>query len=227
MLSVGDVQTHVRLLVKRTPWLYRPAKRLTGRGAPDHLCDRATDLCIDGYPSSGNSFSFAVLCLANRNIRIAHHCHSVANFRLALAYGVPAICLIRRPEDAIASRLARFEGNARSAVLEYVGFYDFVLRHIDDLTIVTFEEVTQHTGVFLDRMARATNLAFDVADIGQLREAATGYMTRWTEENAEPDNISLPRAARDDAKARIRDDIRATPPFCDAQMLWQRILRSP
>ena len=224
MLSVvGDVQIHARLFVKRTPWLYRPAKRLTGRGAPDHLSDRATDLCIEGYPSSGNSFSFAVLCLANPKIRIAHHCHSVANFQLALSYGVPAVCLIRRPEDAIASRVARFEGRIRSAILEYVSFYDFVFARLDELTVVTFDEVTRHTDVFLDRVARATGLPFDVGDIEQLRNSAADYMTRWTAQNAKPENISLPRTARDRAKAAIRDEIIGTEPFGKARLLWREI----
>jgi hypothetical protein len=223
MLSVADMPTQARLFVKRTPWLYRPAKRLTGRGAADHLCDRATDLCIEGYPSSGNSFSFAVLCRANGGLRIAHHCHSVANFQLAFDYGIPAVCLIRRPEDAIASRLARFQGAMRSAILEYVSFYDFVLAHRDRLTVVTFDEVTRHTGIFLDRVAQATGLPFDTDDIAQIRESATDYMTRWTERNAEPENISLPRAERDRAKAKLLDEIRGTPPFGHAQLLWRRI----
>ena len=223
MLSTVALPTRARLYVKRTPWLYRTAKRVTGRGAADHLCDRRTDLCIEGYPSSGNSFSFAVLRLAGPRLRIAHHCHSAANLGIALGYGIPAICLIRNPEDAIASRLARFDGRARDAVLEYVDFYAFAEARRDRLTFVTFDQVTRRTGEFLARVERECGLAFDVDDVAGLRQAATDYMTRWTARNADPARISLPVAGRERAKDGLRAAIRAAPRFAAADALWRRL----
>ncbi|MEX2451511.1 MAG: hypothetical protein WD407_11700 [Rhodospirillales bacterium] len=223
MISLADLPVHARLFVKRTPLLYRSAKRLTGRGARDHLCDRTTDLCIEGYPSSGNSFSYAVLRLANERLRIAHHCHSVANLELALGYAIPAVCLIRDPENAITSRLARFGGDLRDAVLEYVDFYDFTLRHLDRLTVVTFEEVTQHTGVFLDRVARESGLPFAVEDVEALKPRAVAYLKQWTAKHGDPEKISLPVASRELSKAEFREAVRSERHFPDARRLWERI----
>jgi hypothetical protein len=220
--SIG-MATQARLLVKRTPWLYRPAKRLTGRGARDHLCTSDTELCIEGYPSSGNSFSFALLRLANGRVRIAHHCHSVANLRIAIGYGVPAICLIRDPGDAIASRLARFDGRLREAVIEYIDFYRFAAARRDRLTIVTFDELVGDAGRFLARVRRASGLPFAVDDIDALERAARQYMTRWSARQGEPGRISLPRAGRDAAKLKLRDAILAAPGFADARALWREL----
>ena len=98
---IPNLPVRTRLFIKRTPWLYRPAKHLADRHAKGKLCDATTDLCIEGYQSSGNSFSFGILRHASSKLRIAHHCHSVANLRLALDYGVPTVCLIRDPKSAI------------------------------------------------------------------------------------------------------------------------------
>jgi hypothetical protein len=225
MFPLSDLPAYARLFVKRTPSLYRPAKRLAGHGDAGQLCDRTTDLCIEGYPSSGNSFSFALLRIANDRLRIAHHCHSVANFRLALGYGVPAVCLIRDPEDAIASRLARFKGNLRSSVLEYIDFYDFALEHRDRLTIVTFEELTGNTAAFLERVAQASGQTFDLTDIERLKQKAVAYITRWSKQHGDPERISLPSSRREISKAQLRESIRGHRRFRDARCLWEEITR--
>lgn len=226
MLQMANLATRTRLYVKRTPWLYRPAKRLTGRGAADHLCSRDSQLCIEGYPSSGNSFSFAVLRLANPQVRIAHHCHSAANLRIALDYGVPAICLVRDPTDAIASRLARFSGSVREAVAEYVDFHDVAFACRDRLTVVTFDEVTRDTGRFLGRVTQASGVSFEVSDVDALSRAARDYMKQWTDRNDDPGRISLPNDAREYAKQRLRASVRSSARFAEAEALWRALVRS-
>ena len=49
MVVILDLPIRTRLFIKRTPWLYRLTKHLTDRRAKHLLCDRATDLCIEGY----------------------------------------------------------------------------------------------------------------------------------------------------------------------------------
>lgn len=225
MIQIADLPLYARLFVKRTPVLYRPAKRLTGRGAEDHLCDRATQICIEGYPSSGNSFSFAVLRLANPEARIAHHCHSVANLQLALDLGVPGVALIRKPEDAISSRLARFGGAVRQALLEYIDFYDFVLDRADRLTIVPFEEVTQQTGTFLHRVSQASGLAFEVDDVDDLSRQARDYIKRWSEKRQDTDRMSLPSEERNRFKAMLRKGVQEHDRFHEARHVWQQVVK--
>lgn len=223
MLSMGDLTARTRLYVKRSPWLYRAAKQMTGRGAPDHLCDRHSDLCIEGYPSSGNSFSYAVLRLANPRLRIAHHCHSTANLKIALGYGIPAVCLIRDPADAIASRLARFGGSPRAAVAEYCDFYEFAARRRDRLTVVSFEEVTRRTRDFLRRLEHECGVELPVPDIGELEREARDYMIRWSAGRGDSGRVSLPVAERERAKRALAEAIRAEPAFPAADALWRRL----
>lgn len=224
MNPLADLPLYTRLWIKRTPSLYRSAKRITGRGADDHLCDAATEFCIEGYPSSGNSFSFALLRLANPDVRIAHHCHSAANLQLALDYGIPAACLVRRPEDAVSSRLARFGGSVRDALLEYIDFNLFALARADRLTVVPFEQVTQEPATFLRRLSQASGLAFEVEDVERLSQEARSYIKRWSEERRDVERMSLPSDERNRFKAMLRKGVQEHERYHQARDLWQRLV---
>ncbi len=223
MIATLNLPLRTRFYIKRTPWLYRLAKRLKDRRAKSLLCDRTTDLCIEGYPASGNLFSFALLHHANNSLRIAHHCHSVANLKFAFKYDVPAACLIRHPESAISSRLARFGGNLEYAVLDYTDFYGFVLQHADRLTIGTFEELTQNTGEWLGRLAQETGLAFSLENVEDMKEKATRGIREWHEKHGIPEKLPLPLAEREETKVRIRQEIRNCRYYPDAVVIWQRV----
>ena len=225
MVRIPNLPVRTRLFIKRTPWLYRPAKRLTDRRAKGKLCNATTDLCIEGYQSSGNSFSFAILRHANDSLRLAHHCHSVANLQLALNYGVPTVCLIRDPESAISSRVSRFGGDLEDAVLGYVDFYRFALKHIDRLIIVTFEELTQNPQGFLEKLSREIGLDFPLENVEELKEWAIGSVREWSEKRGNPDRISLPLESRGRTKARIQQDMRNCRYFPDAIAIWQQIMQ--
>ena len=216
---------HTRLYVKRTPWLYRLAKHLTDKRAKALLCGRNSDLCIEGYQSSGNSFSFALLRVANVKLRIAHHCHSFANLQMALDYGVPAVCLVRHPEDAISSRVARFNSDLEDSILEYIDFYELAQKQLDRLIVVTFEVLTKNTEQFLRQMAEATGKPFPLDDIDGLRVRACREMREWSEQAGLAELISLPYSPREEMKMRIRDQIRNAPQYAHACAIWNAVAK--
>ncbi len=224
MAETSYLPLRTRLYIKRTPWLYRLAKQLRDPRARHLLCDKSTDICIEGYPSSGNSFSLSILRQSNQSIRIAHHCHSVANLQLALDYGIPAVCLIRHPESAISSRLARFGGNVEEALREYIDFYEFALRHIDRLVVVTFEEVTQDTAGLLKRLDRETGLNLACGNIEDLKKKSLKRINEWQEANGIPGRAPLPLAEREEAKAKIQQEIRQSRYHREAVAIWQRVM---
>lgn len=77
------------------------------RGNRHGEINRRTDLLIDGFPRSANSRIEAYVSLLYPSLRLAHHRHVSAQFRLATAWNKPAILLIRQPSEAIASLLFR------------------------------------------------------------------------------------------------------------------------
>jgi hypothetical protein len=82
--------------------LYRP------RSAFDSLLvTESTDVCIEGFPRSANSFAVGAFRHAQpQSIEIAHHTHVPANAMRACEWDIPTLILIRAPYDAIVSRIA-------------------------------------------------------------------------------------------------------------------------
>ena len=88
------------------PWLYFPLFRCRS-GYDGLLVDEQTDICIEGYPRSANSFAVGAFEHAQqRPVRVAHHTHVPANPMRACERGVPTLVLIRDPYDAVVSHVA-------------------------------------------------------------------------------------------------------------------------
>jgi hypothetical protein len=105
-----------------------------------------TEVLIEGYPRSGNSFAEAAFVFAQRprEVVMAHHAHAAGHVLAALAANIPAVVLFRDPVDAAASFIEETEGgiSAGVALKEYVQFHEPLLARQSEILFVSFEDVT-------------------------------------------------------------------------------------
>jgi len=101
-----------------------------------------TDICIEGYPRSGNTFAVLMFNMAN-DVHIAHHTHCTGQIARALRYGIPAVVLIRHPIDAITSSAFSLGGQKAidAQVYRYIAFYRWVKPRVDSVVLCRFETV--------------------------------------------------------------------------------------
>src|SRR5215211_6607259 len=70
-----------------------------------------TQLVIEGFPRSGNSFARRAFVMAQSDTQIkhhiAHHLHVPAQVVRAARWQIPTLVLIRRPKDAVLSLVLR------------------------------------------------------------------------------------------------------------------------
>ncbi|MEO0508505.1 MAG: hypothetical protein AAF065_01440 [Verrucomicrobiota bacterium] len=126
-----------------------------------------TELIIEGYPRSGNTFAVHAFNYAqgHENTIIATHSHSAAPVIVGAQRGLPILIVIRRPAEAVASFTAfqRYirginedyvfsESNLMRAIERYIVFYSSILDLIDKCTIATFEEVISDYGAVILRV---------------------------------------------------------------------------
>lgn len=107
------------------------------------VVNKNTDIVIEGFPRSANSYAVLTFENAQRNkVIIAHHIHAQAQFLLARKYNIPAIVLIREPLDAIASLLIRDETlTIKQGIQRYIDFYQPIFQMREHLVIASFATV--------------------------------------------------------------------------------------
>jgi hypothetical protein len=190
----------------------------------DQYCFDDTQMCVEGYPSSANTFVYNVLTELWPNATIAHHTHTVANIKRAIRYDIPPLILFRHPSEAIPSFVARFPPSLRDAVQRYILFYDYVLSISDKAVLVEFDEVTENIGAVVRRYSQAVNVDVPDFDEEALSERAFKKIQQWQAENSTQYKISLPNEKRDDAKDQLRQELMQMDEYQGCESLYDQLV---
>ena len=154
MSLIKTILSSLRLYAKRTPWLFRFMVTLKYGRKCDRIISKATDIVIEGFPRSGNTFGVQAFRISQGNgIKIAHHFHSQAQLVIAAKWGIPAISLIREPKDAIASAMV-FDDSiaARRFLRDYIHFYETILPYKKHFVTANFDDVVSDFGSIIKRV---------------------------------------------------------------------------
>jgi hypothetical protein len=136
-------------MARRHPALAFPVARWLKEG---EVIDANTEIVIESFPSSANTFAVAAFRTAQepRNVRIAHHVHAPAQVIKGLEWGIPTMVLIREPEEAVVSLLARSRSLTPEAVLRgYIGFYEPLVADRGRFAVGSFAAVTSDFGAVI------------------------------------------------------------------------------
>lgn len=234
---------HVQDRLSVNPWIFLPLSRVRpslhqGSEDPARAVSRKTEIVIEGFPRSGNTFAVMAFRLAQqREVEIAHHLHAGAQIRRAVKLGLPAIVLIREPSDAVLSVAAKDQDVSISwALSSYIRFYSAVLPHLDKAIVAPFANVTsdlagiiRQVNVQYGRTFRefvpsedALNLVYQsVERLGRQDSVRTGRDYRLS--------VGFPTEERQRAKEVRRTeymDERNKPLRVTAESIYQRILQA-
>jgi hypothetical protein len=147
-----------RAVASTWPGVYLPfAKRKYGDIA-DRIVEADTELVIEGFQRSGNTFSVIAFEIAQpRPVKLAHHLHAAAQIVAAVRMGIPTVVLIRDPDDSVLSHMVREPGiTVRQSLANWVRFYDAVVPLLDRVVAADFYDVTTDFG----RVVRDVNTRF-------------------------------------------------------------------
>lgn len=181
--SVGRVSNQfsftVHSVVSREPalWLfYMPylwwgqvKKKIKGINPQESKVGNHTELVIDGFQGSANSF--ATVAFKNsqrRRVMIAHHLHSPAQIIKAVNKNIPVLLTLRDPVGAILSLVGRWHYiSVTQALKSYIGFYSKLLNFTDGLVISTFDQTTKNLDQIVGKINIKFNTDFDLIDMNQ------------------------------------------------------------
>jgi hypothetical protein len=148
------VRHRLRNRVSEHPSVYLPFARRKYPGPSPEVIGPATELVIDGYTRSASTFAVYAFQLAQpRPVRLAHHLHAPAQLIAAAHAGIPALLLLRHPQQAVLSQLVREPGVALPDALSgYLRFHSCLLRYRDAYVVGDFTEVTTDFGSVVRRL---------------------------------------------------------------------------
>ena len=161
------------LLVNR-PWLYVPISKWRWRRVPGMPADpgntrptpvrRTTAVVIEGQPRSANTFAVIAFRLAqDRPVEIAHHLHAASQVLAAVRSNVPALVLIRQPEEVVLSRVISHPPiTAAQALTDYIRFHEALLPERDWFVLAPFEQVTSDFGPVIKALNQRFGTQFGV-----------------------------------------------------------------
>ena len=135
--------------------------RLRYRGVSDRVVGPDTDLVIDGFQRSGNTFAVIAFEISQpRPYATAHHLHAAAQIIASARHDVPCLLLVRDPVEAVISHLQREPRvTPRQALTNWSLFHERVLPYRDQFVLGDFREVTTDYG----NVIRAVNDRFQTA----------------------------------------------------------------
>lgn len=144
----------VRTRISGHPVIYLPIARRKHPGPSPEVISSDTELVIDGYTRSATTFAvYAFQLVQPKPVRLAHHLHAPAQLIAAAKRHVPALALIRDPEGAILSQLAREpDWDIRDALVAYTRFYRRLLPYRTSFVVGEFDEVTNDFGAVVRRL---------------------------------------------------------------------------
>jgi hypothetical protein len=114
------------------------------RNAP---VDRATDLLVDGFQSSGNDFVTRTIKAANPGLIIRGHFHSSGQVKKAASLNIPTILLFRDPIEVAISGSIRWPWLTPETILRgWSQYYSAVIEHLDSpasrIYLASFSTIT-------------------------------------------------------------------------------------
>lgn len=153
----------LRTLAGRHAALYLPAIRWRYRPGQFQIPFRDdTELVIDGFLRSGTTYAFTAFELVQpRKVRVAHHGHAPAQVLAAVRAGVPAIVLVREPEETVLSLVVRLPHlTLRQGMRGYARFYEPLIPVKDSVVVAPFETAVSDLGSVIRELNRRFGTSF-------------------------------------------------------------------
>jgi hypothetical protein len=144
-----------------SPW-YLPIRRLVATSGDNLAPD--TELVIEGFPRSGNTFAEAAFRkAATRPIRLAHHSHAAAQVVQAVKWRLPCLVLIREPIEAARSLLMHHPETVseESCLREYSSFYETIKPARAGFVLARFDTLTRNVGIVIDAVNARFGTSFE------------------------------------------------------------------
>lgn len=184
-----------------------------------------TDICIEGYPRSGNSYFVSAFLHWNPGLNVSHHTHLAGSIKYAIQRGLPTIILIRRPEDVITSVLV-WDGllSTGLALASYIRFYGTLWKHRKNYLVFTFDDVIKSPDICVQRINQRFNSQFHQTGFSAAIDVVIKARLERVDSrhNRKGVNSSLPNSDKAQLKKEYLQSVLSSPLYPRALRAYKR-----
>jgi hypothetical protein len=200
----------------------------------DIVIDRQTDVVIEGFFRSANTFAaYAFMQAQPEKISVAYHTHAPATIIQAVKWHMPTLVLIRRPADTITSLALKHPSTSiEQGYKDYIDFYSAIAPYASHYFIATFNEVTNDFGSVMDQFNQrfCTNFVrfeHDKQNVAKVYERIERIDRLAEHGDGDLTKMSFPHSGRSEAKKQMR--LRVTvkefePLLAEANLVYSRFV---
>ena len=150
---------HGKYLLGHDPLFLPILLRLTPLGISRQITP-STELVVEGFPRSGNTFTvFALQDAAANQIRLSSHVHHPSQVKHAVVKGVPVVLVVREPIAVLSSYLTYGpHGRAPDVLKEYYSYHQELVPYVDRILVLDFDEIVSDMPAVITRINRRFSL---------------------------------------------------------------------
>ena len=148
-------------------WWGQMKKKAINASPEERIVSPSTELVIDGFQGSANSFATAAFKFAQtKEVKLAHHLHSPAQIIQAIEQNIPVLLTIREPEGTVLSLTSRWPHiSVSQALRSYIAFYRKLEPYSEHYVVSNFEQTTQQLDLVVQKINQRFERNFDIIDV--------------------------------------------------------------
>jgi hypothetical protein len=190
-----------------------------------------TQLVLEGFPRSANTYALAAFTCANGpDVVVASHLHAASSVQQGVRRGLPVIVVLRDPLDACVSLLQRQPVRPASALRAYLRFHEGVRPIVSDVVLSDFPVTTGSFGTVIDAVNDRFGTGFTPYEHTPANEAwCRDYVTeadRRDQGEVRESTVALPQAGRRQGRERVVEAVTAEAELLDQAQRLYRDLRA-
>jgi hypothetical protein len=190
---------------------------------------RYTDIVINGFPRTGNTYTTLAFQQAQHNrVNISHHGHVIAQFIQGMKYDIPVLVLIRNPLDTVTSHVVRHPTISIShSLLCYIRFYSEIAGMLNYVVVADFAEITNDFNSVINRINKRFDTDFDLlSNQKQTQKEVFSkiYSIYKKKQYGNPFMIAMPTEIKEQLKNKIKPNVIQNFYFKRAQRVYKSIM---
>jgi hypothetical protein len=188
------------------------------------------NICIEGFPRSGNSFFVATFQQWNPETIIAHHSHLASSAKYSANQDKPTVILIREPAEAISSAIAWDGHDARIlpgvGLISYLSFYQSLNKFRQKILFLDFHEAVNQPDTCIKKINQRFSTDFRTAEFTSEENTRLRNVVAQQDKNEKRSelNSSLPNERKGKLKMAIVPEITSHSLFPRVQALYDEYL---